>query len=78
MSIDPKNICFGLSEVLDRQSCALYLQLLGRKDFAELFAARLSSDEIEILVDTITSLLQKHLAKNEYHKHFLMDEDHHH
>lgn len=78
MSIDPQNICFGLNQERDATSCALYLQLLGRKDFAELFAGRLSSPEIAALVDTITVLLRKHLSKEEYHKLFLQNQDHHH
>ena len=78
MNIDTTKICFGLSEELDTQSCVAYLQLLGRKEFAEMFAERLSSEEIETLVDMIASLLHKHLSKQEYHRLFLLDEDHHH
>ena len=77
MTPDPSKICFGLSHELDRTSCASYLQLLGRKDFAELFAERLSSEEIEIVVDMIGSLLHKHLTKVEYHRLFLLDDHHH-
>lgn len=71
---DPRHICFGLSEELDASSCALYLQLLGRKPFAETFAQRLSSQEIELLVDTIGSLMKRHLSEQEYHALFLCDE----
>ena len=78
MNPDPTKICFGLSEELDTTSCAAYLQLIGRKEFAEVFAKRLSSSEIETLVDMLGSLMQKHLSKQEYHKLFLMDEHHHH
>ena len=73
---DPHKICFGLSTALDRSSCAAYLQLLGRKEFSELFAQRLSSEEIETVIDMIGSLLQKHLTKQEYHRLFLLDEHH--
>ena len=78
MTIDPSKICFGLSEELDTESCAAYLQLLGRKEFAEMFSERLSSEEIEILVDMIASLLHRHLSKQEYHRLFLLEQDHHH
>lgn len=71
---DPRQICFGLSQELDTSSCALYLQLLGRKPFAETFAARLSSQEIELLVDTIGSLMRRHLSEQEYHRLFLCDD----
>lgn len=78
MNIDISKICFGLSEELDTESCAAYLQLLGRKEFAELLAKRLSSEEIETLVDMIASLLHRHLSKQEYHRLFLLEKDHHH
>ena len=77
MTPDPSKICFGLSRELDRASCASYLQLLGRKDFSELFADRPSSEEIEIVVDMIGSLLHKYLTKQEYHRLFLLDDHHH-
>jgi len=77
MTPDPRKICFGLSDELDRASCASYLQLLGRKDFAELFAERLSGEEIEIVVDMLGSLMHKHLTKQEYHRLFLLDDHHH-
>lgn len=78
MKPDPSTICFGLNEELDTASCATYLQLLGRKEFAEVFAKRLSSPEIEFLVDTIAALMYKHVSKQEYHQLFLCEEDHHH
>jgi hypothetical protein len=77
MTPDPSKICFGLSRELDTASCSSYLQLLGRKDFSELFADRLSSEEIEIVVDMIGSLLHKYLTKQEYHRLFLLDDHHH-
>ncbi len=77
MTPDPSKMCFGLSPELDRTSCASYLQLLGRKDFSELFADRLSSEEIEIVVDMIGSLLHKYLTKQEYHRLFLLDDHGH-
>ena len=73
---DPGKICFGLNPELDQASCSSYLQLLGRKEFADIFSKRLSSEEIEVLVDMIGSLLHRHLSKQEYHRLFLL-EDHH-
>ena len=77
MKLDSGNICFGLSAELDTTSLAVYLQLLGRKECAELLSERLSSEEIEVLVDMITGLMQKHLSKQEYHRVFLLDDHHH-
>ncbi len=78
MGLNPHKMCFGLSEELDRQSLAVFLQLSGRPEFAELFSTRLSSEEIVRLVDSFFDLLHKHLSKNEYHQLFLLDPDHHH
>ena len=77
MKLDPSKICFGLSDELDTASCATYLQLVGRKEFSEFFAERLSGDEIETLVDLLAALMRKHLSKQEYHALFLLDEHHH-
>ncbi len=72
---DPQAICFGLSSELDRQSCAAYLQLLGNPKLAETLASRLSSEEIEELVELSSSLLRKHLSKREYDTLFLGEDD---
>jgi hypothetical protein len=77
MNIEPDKMCFGLTENLDRQSLATFLQLSGRPEFAELFAKRLSSAEIIQFVDSFFELLKKHLSKNEYHSLFLLDPEHH-
>ncbi|MFH0781492.1 MAG: hypothetical protein V2B20_06000 [Pseudomonadota bacterium] len=78
MNLEPDKMCFGLTEELDRQSLATFLQLCGRPEFAELFAKRLSSGEIIQFVDGFFDLLKKHLSKNEYHQIFLQDLNHHH
>ena len=78
MNLEPEKMCFGLTEDLDRQSFKTFLQLSGRHGFAEIFAQRLSSDEIIQCVDTFFALFKKHLSKNEYHQLFLLDHDHHH
>lgn len=75
MHIDPGKICFGLSSRQDRISCALYLQLLGRKECAEALSERLSSEEIDRLVDLTGTLLRNHLSKKEYHSLFLQEDE---
>jgi hypothetical protein len=74
---DPSEICFGLSEEQDRISCESYLQLLGRKEFAELLAKRLSTEEIEALVELTGTFLRTHLSKQEYHSIFLLGDHQH-
>lgn len=78
MKLDPSKICFGLTEELDRQSLATFLQLGGQEDFAKLLASRLSSEEIICFVDHFMDLLRSHLSENEYHDLFLGDRHHHH
>jgi hypothetical protein len=68
---DPAAICFGLSPEHDQQSLAAYLQLLGHPELANTLAARLSSEEIEKLIDHLGSLMRQHLSKTEYHHLFL-------
>jgi len=68
---DPGTICFGLSPELDRQSLASYLQLLGHAELSTTLAARMSSAEIEELIDLIGALMRQHLSKKEYHHLFL-------
>jgi|OpeIllAssembly_1097287.scaffolds.fasta_scaffold34009_2 hypothetical protein len=77
-AFSPSQICFGLSQDLDRTSFSCYLQLIGRKEFADTLAARLDSLEIERIVDEFTGLMHKHLSKTEYHQLFLLDDSHHH
>jgi hypothetical protein len=77
MNLDPGKMCFGLSDELDRQSFVTFLRLLGQQELAELLATRLSGDEINQVVDSIFLLLRKHLTKEEYHRHFLLDPHHH-
>ncbi len=77
MTLDPHQMCFGLNEELDRSSIACFLQLLGRKEFTEIFAKRLSSDEIQELVHTLTGFLKKNMSEDEYHELFLLERSPH-
>jgi len=76
-SLDPHQMCFGLSTTLDRESVACFLQLLGRKELAETLAERLSSAEIEELVQFATGLMKKKMTEDEYHELFLQEESPH-
>jgi hypothetical protein len=75
-SLHAATIMFGMTPEQDRESCCIYLQMLGRKECAETLSSRLSSEEIEHLVEMTSSLMRKHLSKQEYHKLFLRDDDH--
>lgn len=76
-SLHPHQMCFGLSTELDRESVACFLQLLGRKELAESLADRLSSAEIEELVQFATGLMKKNMTEDEYHELFLQEESPH-
>jgi hypothetical protein len=78
MTIQPDQMCFGLSEDLDKDSFACFLQIAGEKKFAETLAKRLNSEEILHFVDSFTGLLRKHLSEDEYHTLFLKDGGHNH
>ena len=75
---DPGAICFGLSLELDQQSCAAYLQLLGRFEVAHTLCSRLSQEEIDQLIGLVSGLIRNHMTKNEYHTLFLGQEHSHH
>ncbi|WP_136795166.1 MULTISPECIES: hypothetical protein [Desulfosediminicola] len=76
-SITPDQICFGLNRQLDEASFSCYLQLLGRPEFADVLAERMTSEEINVFIDNMTALLKKHLRGNEYHALFLQQQGHH-
>lgn len=75
--LDAATIMFGLTPERDRESCSTYLQILGRRDLAQTLSARLSPEEIEQLVELTSSLMRRHLSKQEYHRLFLGDSHHH-
>jgi len=78
MKPDPSKIIFGLSEDLDKQSLAVFLQLAGQPQFANLLASRMNSEEILKFADDFTALMRKHLKENEYHQYFLGEKHPHH
>jgi hypothetical protein len=78
MTIEPYQMCFGLTTQLDKESFSCFLQLAGRKEFADVFADRLSSAEIEIFVNSFMVLLRRHLSEDDYHRLFLKDNAPHH
>jgi len=78
MTIQPDQICFGLTSQLDKESFSCFLQLAGRREFSDVLAGRLSSEEIEGFIDSFMVLLRRHLSEDEYHRLFLQDNGPHH
>jgi hypothetical protein len=77
MAIQPDQICFGLSEALDRESFACFLTLVGNKELADVLATRVTSKEIDDFVNRFMDLLRRYLSEEEYHRLFLQDKDPH-
>lgn len=77
MSLDPHKMCFGLNTELDRESLSCFLQLLGRKELADILAGRLSSEEIGEFVQFTTGILKKNMSEDEYHELFLCEKSPH-
>ncbi|MBW2658754.1 MAG: hypothetical protein JRC87_04020 [Deltaproteobacteria bacterium] len=78
MKFDPDKMCFGLSEELDRESFACFLWLSGQPAFTEVLSSRITSEEIDTHITAFMGLLKKYLTNDEYHRFFLLDENHHH
>jgi hypothetical protein len=78
MAIQPDQICFGLTSQLDKESFSCFLQLAGRREFADVLSDRLSSEEIGSFIDAFMVLLKRHLSEDEYHRLFLQDKTPHH
>ena len=64
-------ICFGLSRELDERSFKLFVQKFAAEDLLDVLAPRLTDEEIERLVATLTGVLRNHLSEVEYHRLFL-------
>jgi hypothetical protein len=77
MTIDPHRMCFGLNRKLDQESLTCFLQLIGRPEFADNIAHRLSSEEIQELVHYLTGVLKKNMTEDEYHELFLLEDSPH-
>ncbi|MBW6519740.1 MAG: hypothetical protein K0A99_01845 [Desulfoarculaceae bacterium] len=77
MTLTPSQICFGLSEQLDQQSFSCFLQLAGRREFADILSRRLSEQEIHAFVDFFTGILKRNFSEEEYHRLFLQYEHGH-
>jgi len=77
MDIDPHQMCFGLNLELDRESLTCFLQLMGRPALAETLANRLSSEEIQEIVQFFTGVLKKNMSEDEYHELFLLEQSPH-
>lgn len=73
INITPNQMCFGMSEDLDKASFLCFLKQVGREEFSKELSVRASSEDIEVFVNHFTALMKKHFSEHEYHTLFLND-----
>ncbi|MFH7321119.1 hypothetical protein ACHHRT_10990 [Desulfurivibrio sp. D14AmB] len=69
--IPAEAICFGLDRATDERSLIELLRRFARPQLLATLAPRLTSRELEELVDLTGRLMRQHLNHREYHKLFL-------
>lgn len=66
---------FGLTRETDECTLIYYLQRFSEDQLMALIRDRMSREDMEELFNIITRLMKKHLTEEEYHKHFLKDDE---
>ena len=74
---DAGDIFFGLNRQEDERSLAAFLRIIGDERLGSILIPRLSDAEIEQVVDLFSTLMHRHLSKQEYHALFLGEPDNH-
>ena len=65
---------FGLSREVDEYTLTYYLQRFSEDALMALIRGRMSQEDMEDLFNLITRLMKQYLTEEEYHKHFLKDD----
>ena len=66
---------FGFSRDVDENTLTYYLQKISDDQFMETIRGRMSDTDMEALFDMLTRLMKQYLTEEEYHRHFLKDEE---
>jgi hypothetical protein len=66
---------FGFSRDVDEHTLTYYLQKFSDDQFMETIRGRMSDTDREALFDMLTRLMKQYLTEEEYHRHFLKDEE---
>jgi hypothetical protein len=65
---------FGLSREVDECTITYYLQRFSEDELMALIRGRMSQEDMEELFNLVTRLMKQYLTEEEYHKHFLKDD----
>jgi len=65
---------FGLSREVDEYTLTYYLQRFSEDALMALIRGRMSQEDMEELFNLVTRLMKQYLTEEEYHKHFLKDD----
>ena len=66
---------FGFSRDVNENTLTYYLQKFADDQFMETIRGRMSDTDMEALFDMLTRLMKQYLTEEEYHRHFLKDEE---
>ena len=69
--IDAHQILFGLNRAEDERSLTDFLQLFSEHRLTSVLIPRMTDEEIDQTVETLTTILRNHLSEKEYHALFL-------
>ena len=69
--IDAHQILFGLNREEDERSLTDFLQLFSEHRLTSVLIPRMTDEEIDQTVETLTTILRNHLSEKEYHALFL-------
>jgi hypothetical protein len=68
-----EEMVFGFDRDTDQRSLRSFISRIAGPDMLDELLPRLSSQEIESVVDLFTGLMKRHLSEKKYHQLFLGD-----
>jgi hypothetical protein len=68
------DMVFGFDRETDEKSLRSFIGRIAGEEMLDELLPRLSSEEVDSVVDLFTGLMKKHLTKKEYHHLFLGEE----
>ena len=68
-------IVFGFDRDTDEKSLKIFIRRIAGQEMLDELLPRLSSQEIEAVVDLFSGLMKRHLDEEKYHRLFLGDGD---